>query len=127
MVRKKIWSVQKTDVFLHRLPKGYGQCDLEPHNPKAIGRRGHYKFARKVSPALRVSAGRFHFLTLNKQHMDDETYQELDEILSQAENLAKVVRDGYRVHEAGSTLAYKCWSDIVMARHCLRALKAMNV
>lgn len=59
--------------------------------------------------------------------MDDETFQELDEILAKAEDYSKVVRDGYGVHEAGSTLAYKCWADIVMARHCLRALKAMNV
>lgn len=59
--------------------------------------------------------------------MDDETYQELDEILSQAENLSRVVRDGYTVLEAGATLAYECWSEIVRAQQCLRALKAMNV
>ena len=112
---------------MHRLPKGYGHRELEPHDPKAIGRRGHYKFARKVSPALRVSVGRFHFLTLNKKQMDEETYQELDEILAQAEDLSKVVRDGYTVLQAGSTLAYECWSHVVRAQQCLRALRAMNV
>lgn len=59
--------------------------------------------------------------------MDDENFQELDEILSKAENLSKVVRDGYNFLEAGSTLAYECWAYTVKARHCLRALKAMNV
>ena len=59
--------------------------------------------------------------------MDDETFQELDEILAKAEDLSKVVRDGYIVLQAGSTFGYECWSYIVKARQCLRALKAMNV
>ena len=126
-MRKKIWSVRKTDVSLHRLPKGYGYRELEPHDPKAIGSRGHYKFARKVSPTLRVSVGRFHFLTLNKQHMDEETYSELDEVLAKAQDLSKVVKDGYTVLQAGSALAYECHSQVVRAHQCLRALRAMNV
>ena len=47
MDEKNIWPERKKFVLLHRLPKGYGQCDLEPHNPKAIGSRGRYKVRAK--------------------------------------------------------------------------------
>lgn len=59
--------------------------------------------------------------------MDDEEFKELDEILTKAKDLSKMVKDGHTVLQAGSTLAYECWSNIVRAQQCLRALKAMNV
>ncbi len=59
--------------------------------------------------------------------MDNENFQPLEDLLVEAENRARVVRDGYPVTQAGYQNAYFMHSNICKALAHLRALKAMNV
>lgn len=59
--------------------------------------------------------------------MDNETLQPIEDLLVEAESCARVVRDGYKVNQAGDQNAYFMHSDICKAIAHLRALKAMNV
>lgn len=59
--------------------------------------------------------------------MDNETFQPLEDLLVEAENRARVVRDEYKVGQAGAQYAYFMHSNICKALAHLRALNAMNV
>lgn len=59
--------------------------------------------------------------------MDNETLQPIEDLLVEAENRARVVRDGCSVGQASTQYAYFMHSDICKALAHLRALKAMNV
>lgn len=112
---------------MHRLPKGYGHRELEPHDPKAIGSRGHYKFARKVSPALRVSVGRFLFINQKNKPMDEEEIQEMERLALLVSEYADRVRKAIRLGQRGFSEAHVMYSDSIKVLAYIRALKAQGV
>lgn len=59
--------------------------------------------------------------------MDDDTFQDLENLLVEARNRARVVFDEYKPGQAGHQYAYYLYSDISKALAYIRALNDMNV
>lgn len=59
--------------------------------------------------------------------MDNEDLQTIKDLLVEAENRARVVRDGFKVGQAGCQTAYLMHSEVCKALAHLRILGALNV